>query len=35
MEWPVGPLNNEASHGLCLSKVDLHGFASMELSYCV
>ena len=30
MEWPVGPLNNEASHGLCLSKVELHGFASNE-----
>ena len=28
MEWPVGSLNNEASHGLCLSKVELHGFAS-------
>ena len=30
VEWPVGPLNNEASHGLCLSKVELHGFASNE-----
>ena len=28
MEWAVSPLNNEASHGLCLSKVELHGFAS-------
>ena len=28
VEWPVGSLNNEASHGLCLSKVELHGFAS-------
>ena len=28
MEWAVGSLNNEASHGLRLSKVELHGFAS-------
>ena len=28
MEWAVGSLNNEVSHGLCLSKVELHGFAS-------
>ena len=28
VEWSVSPLNNEASHGLCLSKVELHGFAS-------
>ena len=28
MEWAVGSLHNEASHGLCLSKVELHGFAS-------
>ena len=28
VEWAVSPLNNEASHGLCLSKVELHGFAS-------
>ena len=27
-EWLVHTLNNEASHGLCLSKVELHGFAS-------
>ena len=28
MEWSVGSINNEASHGLSLSKVELHGFAS-------
>ena len=28
MECGVGSLNNQASHGLSLSKVELHGFAS-------
>ena len=28
MERSVGSLNNEASHGLCLCQVELHGFDS-------
>ena len=28
MERSMGPFDNEASHGVCLSKVELHGFAS-------
>ena len=28
MKWSVGSLNNEISHGSCLRKVELHGFAS-------
>ena len=27
MEWAVGSLNDEASHGLCLGEIELHGFA--------
>lgn len=25
MEWAVGSLNDEASHGLCLGEIELHG----------
>ena len=25
MEWAVGSLNDEASHGLCLSEIEFHG----------